>query len=175
MNNAINADDMSKFVDGKKNFWGVSIADDNNMQICKFHVDRKGRLAMIPVQYDMAFGLLACRNDDQNVDIVKFFNARNAKPIFEGPRYMTGLQFATKPSHDFIVICGENTIDQSQIIRLSFYARTDIGSMVVSFCTAYKGLARPLVVMVSKDNKVNQLMQQFVFGWMCEIVHPPKR
>ena len=89
-------------------------------------------------------------------------------PVFCGDHQISCLRFSEKFPDIFVDVDGQ-PVPCDAILRLSFYARTDAGTLVVTVNPGFAKDARPLTVLVSRRPKVNATLQALAAGWFYEI------
>lgn len=89
-------------------------------------------------------------------------------PVFVGDHHITCLRFAAKYPDVLVDVDGQ-PVPCDAILRLSFYARTDAGTIVVTVNPGFAKDARPLTVLMSRRPKVNATLQALAAGWFYEI------
>lgn len=123
----------------------------------------------VEVHYDCMFVILFYRDPSGTTVGLKSVALHRIKPVFVGVHSISQIRFAEKPPAVFVDVDGKPITCES-ILRLSLYARTDAGTIVVTLAPSFATDARLLSVLVSKQTQVNQMLQALTVGWFDEIV-----
>ena len=117
---------------------------------------------------DVAWGLVFLKNEE-DANVSKLYYSRNQKVDLFGPP-ITSFQFDCDNGLQGLTISIDEAIVQiSQICRLSFYARTDEGTFLASFCPTVSEDARRFVLLTSSKKKINTVIQHMATTWLYEI------
>ncbi len=123
----------------------------------------------VEVHYDSLFVILFYQDSSGEMVGLKAAALYRIKPLFMGTHSISQIRFAEKPSAVFVDIDG-HPITFESIQRLSLYARTDTGTIVVTLVPSFAVDARILSVFVSKQTRVNQMLQALTVEWFDEII-----
>ena len=119
------------------------------------------------VYFYHVFLLMIWKSKD-GVKKTHIFYQKGRRPTFDGEA-MNMLHFK---KGEYVTIEADSYTDHivfDDILRLSFFAMTDRGVLLVSFYPSLKDFARPLVMFVSKKPSAITLAQHFGASWMLEI------
>ena len=135
-------------------------------QIGMGHIRRK---KSEPIFFDAIWGCLVFDEDDSGQKETVFFHIKGSRPVIAG-KHSWRIRFAWKPIAAFIVECDDEMVAPEHIRRVNIYARTDIGTIVLSKMPPFEREARVLVAGITKDANASQLIQQLAMGWLHEFL-----
>lgn len=116
---------------------------------------------------ERAWLVLFFRQGDVMIESKRAYVSRSI-PAISGDRRVVRLCFEEMYS-DVFVDLDDQPLPEGSIERLSFFAKTDSGTFVITVNPGFAKDARPVTVLVSHRDKVNQTLQAMAVDWFYEI------
>lgn len=155
---------LDDFAGDFKNSFDIVIAEG------KIGIGHIRRRKCEPIFFDSVWGCIVITPDDSgHEDATLFYHIRGSHPA-TACNHSWRIRFACKPIAALIVECDGEVVVPDYIRRLNIYARTDIGTMVLSIMPAFEREARTLVAGITEDKTASQLIQQLATCWLHEIL-----
>lgn len=127
----------------------------------------KNKMPRAGIRCDCAWLILFVRQGDAQIESKRAYVSRSI-PAISGDRRVVRLSFEDVYSNVFVDLDNQ-PLPESSIERLSFYARTDAGTFVITVNPGFEKDARPVTVLVSHRDKINRTLHAMAVDWFYEI------
>ena len=101
--------------------------------------------------------------------IISFWTMQRFEMAYSGESEKIAFHFLFGKKQKFQVLIDDDEVAIERIERLSFYAHTDLGTILVSYCPAFSEDARPLAMVATTNKRLSIFLQHLAAAWLHEI------